>query len=55
MAEDIKGIFSLRFLFNSVFVTVSLGSTDEYWGTSVTSSNVNASFIVPIFHYKHFF
>ena len=36
---------------NLQFVIASVGKIDEYWGINVTSSNVNESFILPIFNY----
>ena len=51
IAADRSGILSLRFLVNSMPVLTSEGNISEYFGASVTSSKVSASFIGSIIIY----
>ena len=54
IADDSKGIFKFKFFESLHSVVASEGRTDEYWGTNVTSSNVNESLMIPIFAYIFF-
>ena len=54
IAEDNKGIFKDICFDNCIFVSTYEGSTSEYFGAKVTSSNVSASLIGPIIMYIRF-
>ena len=54
MAEDKRGILSLRFLVSLMLVSTSTGNISEYFGTRVTSSKVSASFIGTMIFYIRF-
>ena len=55
IAEVINGILSCKLLVSDVSVCTSDGKTEEYFGASVTSSNVSASFIGPMSLYIRFY
>jgi uracil DNA glycosylase len=55
MAEDIRGICKFKLSDSWQSVIASEGSTEEYFGINVTSSNVNESLMVPISVYIFFF
>jgi hypothetical protein len=54
IADDIKGICKFKLSDSLLAVITSEGSTEEYCGTNVTSSNVNESLMTPIFNYIYF-
>ena len=54
IAEDKRGILNFKLLVNLMLVSTSEGSISEYFGTSVTSSKVSASFIGTIIIYIRF-
>ena len=54
IAEDNSGIFNLNLFERLVVVSTCDGRISEYLGTSVTSSNVKASFIGTIILYIRF-
>ena len=54
-SEVINGILSCKLLVSDVSVCTSDGKTEEYFGASVTSSNVSASFIGPMSLYIRFY
>ena len=51
IADDKRGILSLRSIVSWVFVLTSEGNISEYFGANVTSSKVSASFIGTIIFY----